>query len=129
MIVQILTGFYNTLKSYTATGECYNLVAPASATPPYITFGLLTETPVGDFEDFEGVEDLTFYVNCFSSTSIADVYTVADTVMGVLDGATITAMGFTGMKCTREFAGSPIWDIETGIYMTPLRYRVWMDKT
>ncbi len=34
MLRQILTGFYNQLSTYTATGECYNLIAPASATPP-----------------------------------------------------------------------------------------------
>lgn len=129
MLSQILVGFYNQLSTYTATGECYNLIAPGSATPPYITFGLLTETPVGDFADFEAVENLTFFINCFSSKSIADVCSITDTVMDVLDGATITATGFTGMKCIREFTGSPTWDIETGIYTAPLRYRVLMDKT
>lgn len=129
MLGEIIGGFYNQLSTYTATGECYNLVAPGSASPPYITFGLLTETPLGDFEDFEAIEDLTFYVNCFSSTSIADSCSIADTVMTAMDGASITASGYGNMKCVREFTGSPIWDIETGIYQVPLRYRLWLDKT
>ena len=129
MITQAITGFYNQLKTYTSTGECYNTVAPPSAVPPYITFGLLTEVPIGDFEDFEGIENLTFYVNCFSSKSIADVYSVASTVMSVMDSATLTASGYTSMKCQREYTGGPLYDLETGIYMSPMRYRVWLDKT
>lgn len=129
MLVQILTGFYQTLSSWTASGQTYNLVAPATASPPYITFGLLTESPIGDFADFESVENLTFYVNCFSSKSLAETASVADAVMNVLDGASITASGFTSMKCVREWIGSPIWDLETGVYMIPTRFRLWMDKT
>ena len=128
MLGEIIGGFYNKLKTYTATGECYNLIAPASATPPYITFGLLTETPIGDFADFEAIENLTFYVNCFSSTSIADSCSIADTVMTAMDGASITASGYTSMKCTREFTSSPLFDLETDIYQVSLRYRVWLDK-
>ena len=129
MLVQIISGFYNTLSSWVVNGGTYNLVAPATASPPFVTFGLLTESPIGDFEDFEGVENLTFYVNCFSSKSIAETCSVADSVMNVLDGASITASGFTSMKCVREFMGSPLFDLETGIYQQNLRYRLWMDKS
>ncbi len=128
MLAQIMTGFYNQLKTYASTG-CYNLIAPASATPPYVSFGLLTESPMGDFADFEAVENLTFFVNCFSSTSIANTCSVADSVMDVMDGATITATGFTSMKCVREFISSPLYDLDTGIYQMSLRFRAWLDKS
>ncbi len=129
MLGEVLTGFYNKLSTYTATGECYNLVAPGSAIPPYITFGLLTETPMGDFADFEAIENLTFYVNCFSSKSIADSCSIADSVMTVMDSATITASGYSSMKCQREFISSPLYDLETGVYQISLRYRIWLDKS
>ena len=129
MLTQIITGFYDQLKTWTASGQTYNLIAPASSVPPYISFGLLTESPIGDFEDFEGVENLTFYVNCFSSKSIAETCSVADSVMNVMDGASITASGFTSMKCVREFISSPLFDLETGIYQQSLRFRLWLDKT
>lgn len=128
MLSQIMTGFFNQLKTYASTG-CYNVIAPASSIPPYCTFGLLTESPIGDFDDFEAIENLTFFVNCFSSTSIADVCSLADSVMDVLDSATITASGYSSMKCTREFISSPLYDLETGIYQESLRYRVWLDKS
>jgi len=107
----------------------YQLLADPSATPPYVTYGLLTETPVGDFDDFEAVEDLTFWVNCFASTSAKSAYTLADAVMTVLDGATVNATGYTGMKCVREFIGSAVIDEITKIIQIPTRYRLWMDKT
>ena len=129
MLTQIITGFYNTLSAWVASGGTYNVVAPGSATPPYVTFGLLTESPIGDFADFEGVENLTFYVNCFSSKSIAETCSVADSVMNVMDGASITASGFTSMKCVREFTGAPTFDLETGVYQQSLRFRLWLDKT
>lgn len=109
--------------------KCYNTVAPETDEVPYVCFGLLTEAPVGDFADFEAVEDLTFWVNCYSSKSIADISEIADEVMGVCDGATITATGFTSMKCVREFINQPVYDIETGIFQASLRYRVWLDKS
>lgn len=110
-------------------GKCYQVKAPQGSTVPYITFGLETERPIGDFEDFEGVESLTYWVNCFSSKSTADVAEIADEVMTALDNASITASGFTSMKCQREYMGSVMWDSETGIFQIPLRFRLWLDKT
>jgi len=109
--------------------KCYNTMAPQTDEVPYVSWGLLTESPIGDFEDFEAVEDLTFWVNCYSSKSIADIAEIADEVMTVMDGATLTVVGYTNMKCVREFIGQPSPDIETGIFQIPLRYRVWLDKT
>jgi len=109
--------------------KTYQTIAPQSASVPYVAFGLITETPIGDFDDFEAVEDMTYYVNVFSDKSQADLATKADNVMSAMDSANITASGFTSMKTVREFIGSPIWDLETGIYMIPMRYRAWLDKS
>lgn len=124
----------NTLSDSTVTwkvfdSKTYQVVAPQGSSVPYVVFGLMTETPIGDFADFEAVENLTYYVNVFSDKSPADVAQKADNVMDALDGASVTASGFTSMKSVREFTGSPTWDMETGVYMTPLRFRVWMDKS
>ena len=102
----------------------------AALTPlPYVTFGLETDVPMGTFASQVAMESLTYWINCFSSTSAAHVASVADDVMGVMDNATLTVTGYTSMKCVREFIGTVIWDLETGIFQVPLRYRVWLDKT
>ncbi len=112
----------------TYDSKTYQVKAPETASVPYVTFGLLTESPVGDFSDFETVEDLTFWVNCFSDKSMAGLFAVADDVMDALDDTTVSVSGYTSMKVVREFIGSPIWDNETDIFMLPLRYRVWVCK-
>jgi len=124
----------NTTTDGTATFTCYDaklyqVKAPQGSTVPYVTFGLLTESPIGTFADFEAIENLTFWVNCFSDKSTADLAEIADEVMDSLDDKTINADGYTGMKCVREFTSSPVWDSETNIFQISLRYRVWLDKT
>ena len=109
--------------------KTYQVKAPQGSTVPYITFGLLTESPIGTFADFESIENLTYWVNCFSDKSTADLSEITDEVMDALDDVTLTVSGYTNMKCMREFIGSVIWDLETGIYQMPLRYRIWLDKT
>ncbi len=109
--------------------KTYNTKAKQGDTVPYITFGLLTESPIGTFVDFEAIENLTFWVNCFSSVSTADLAEIADEVMDSLDDKTITVTGYTGMKVVREFISSPIYDLETNIFQISLRYRIWLDKT
>lgn len=109
--------------------KCYNTKAPQDSTVPYVTFGLLTESPIGTFADFEAIENLTFWVNCFSDKSTADLAEIADEVMDSLDDKTISVTGYTSMKVVREFISSPMWDSETKIYEISLRYRVWLDKT
>lgn len=118
-----------TLKWTTYDAKLYQLKAPQGSTTPYITFGLLTESPIGTFADFEAIENLTYWVNVFSNVSTADVAEIADEVMDALDDKTITVTGYTSMKVTREFISSPTWDSETGIFQISLRYRVWLDKT
>mgnify|MGYP001571360609 CR=1 FL=1 len=107
----------------------YQVKAPQASVLPYITFGLLTESPIGTFEDFEAIENLTFWVNCFSGVSMADLAEITDEVMDSLDDKSLTVTGYTSMKCLREFISNLTWDSETGIYMASLRYRVWLDKT
>lgn len=109
--------------------KTYQAIAPQSASVPYVVFGLNTESPIGDFADFESVENMTYYVNVFSNKSPADLATKADNVMNALDGASVTASGFTSMKCQHEFISSPLFDLETGIYQQNIRFRVWLDKT
>ena len=130
-----------TTADNTVTWTCYDtktyqVKAKQGDTVPYVTFGLLTESPIGTFADFEAIENLTFWVNCFvgkkSPTvdpSTADLAEIADKVMNSLDDKTITVTGYTSMKVVREFISSPTWDLETEIYMQSLRYRVWLDKT
>jgi len=109
--------------------KTYQVKAPQVSTVPYVTFALLTEAPIGTFADFEAIENLTFWVNCFSDKSTADLAEIADEVMDALDDKTLTVTGYTSMKCQREFINSPTWDSETGVYMISLRFRVWLDKT
>ena len=109
--------------------KTYQVKAPQSSTVPYVTFGLLTESPIGTFDDFEAIENLTFWVNAFSDKSTADLAEIADEVMDSLDDKTISVTGYSSMKCQREFISSPTWDSETNIYMVSLRFRVWLDKT
>lgn len=119
----------STLKWTTYDEKLYQVKAPQGSTVPYVTFGLLTESPIGTFADFEAIENLTYWVNCFSDKSAADLVEIADEVMDSLDDKTITVTGYTSMKVVREFISSPTWDIETGIYMQSLRYRIWLDKS
>ena len=108
--------------------KTYQVKAPQASTVPYVTFGLLTEAPIGTFTDFEAIENLTFWVNCFSDISPADLAEIADEVMDALDDKTITVTDYTSMKCLREFISSPMWDSETNIYQINLRYRIWLSK-
>ena len=109
--------------------KCYQVKAPQASTVPYVTFGLLTEAPIGTFADFEAIENLTYWVNVFSDKSTADLAEIADEVMDSLDDKTITATGYSSMKVVREFISSPTWDLGTGIYQQSLRYRIWLDKS
>jgi hypothetical protein len=123
----------NTTTDGTAVFTCYNsktyqVIAPQGSTVPYVTFGLLTDTPKATFADMGKWEDLTFWVNCFSDKSTADIAEIADEVMDSLDGQSLTVTGYTHIVCQREFIGSIIWDAETGIFQIPLRYRIQQSK-
>jgi len=124
----------NTTVDGTATFTCsdartYQIKAPQADAVPYCTFGLLTESPIGTFADFEAIENLTFWVNCFSDKGVADLAEIADEIMDALDDKTLTVDNYTSMKCVREFISSPTWDSETNIFMISLRYRIWLDKS
>ena len=108
--------------------KTYQIKAPQGSTVPYVTFGLMTDTPMGTFVDLEAWEDLTYWVNCFSDTSTADVAEIADEVMIALDGTSLTVSGYTHIVCRREFIGSIIYDMETEIFQIPLRYRIRQSK-
>ena len=109
--------------------KTYNVKSPQSATVPYVTFGLETNRPIGTFESLTILEDLTYWVNIFSSTSVAHITTLTDLVLAVMDDASLTVSGYTAMKCIREFMSNITWEMETGIYQISLRYRVWVDNT
>ena len=112
----------------TYDSKTYQIKAKQNDTVPYVTFGLLTDTPMATFEDMEKWEDLTYWVNCFSDKSTADMSEIADEVMTALDGSSLTVTGYTHIVCRREFIGSIIWDAETGIFQIPLRYRIRQSK-
>lgn len=128
MLSAINVGFYNKLSTWSGTYKTYQIKAPQTATLPYVTFGLETDVPMGTFESPTQMESLTYWVNCFSDTSTASVAGVADSVMAVLDDATLSVIGYNPMKCVREFIGTILWDMETGIFQVPLRYRLWLDR-
>ena len=75
------------------------------------------------------MENLTYWVNVFSDKSAADAAKKADGVMTALDDVALSVTGFTPMKGVREFIGTIIYDLETGIFQAPMRFRVWLDKT
>jgi len=108
--------------------KTYQIKAKQADTVPYVTFGPETDVPMGDFVSQTAMESLTYWVNCFSDKSPADVAEIADEVMTAVDDCTLTVTGYTPMKCVREFIGSTIWDSETDIYMIPLRYRIWLSR-
>uniref|UniRef100_A0A6M3KDL0 Uncharacterized protein n=1 Tax=viral metagenome TaxID=1070528 RepID=A0A6M3KDL0_9ZZZZ len=109
--------------------KTYQIKAPQGSTVPYVCFGPETDVPMSTFASQTAMESLTYWVNCFSAKSAADVAGIADEVMTALDDVTLTGItNYTPMKCVREFIGSTIWDSETDIYMIPLRYRVWLSR-
>jgi hypothetical protein len=118
----------NTVTWTTYDTKTYQIKAKQGDTVPYVTFGPETDVPISTFASVTQIESLTYWVNCFSSKSAADVAEIADEVMSAVDDCTLTVTGYTPMKCVREFIGSTIWDSETDIYMIPLRYRVWLSR-
>jgi len=124
MINAIAKAIYTKLAAAVTT---YHVIAPQTATLPYVTFGLITDTPVGTFASPSAIEDTTWWVNVFSKVGSKDAGVKASLVMGALDNVALNVAGYTAMKCVREFIGSPIFDPETGIYQIPLRYRIWVD--
>ena len=127
MIEAVLAGFYTQLATYHVTNKAYNIIAPQNSTVPYVTFGIETDTPMGEFGNLEAMEDLTFWVNCFN-TSQQGARTIADLVLGVMDDATLTVNGYSHMVCKREFISGIMYDIETKIFQISLRYRVMLSK-
>jgi len=113
----------------TFDSKTYQVIAPQDSTVPYVTFGLSSESPIGTFADFEAIENVTYWVNCFTDISTAGLAEIVDEVTDALDDKTITVTGYTGMKVVREFISSPIWDLDTGIFQQNLRYRIWLDKS
>jgi len=108
--------------------KTYQIKAPQGSTVPYVTFGPETDVPMGTFASVTQMESLTYWVNCFSSKSAADVAEIADEVLTIMDDSLLTVTGFTNMKTVREFMSGTIWDSETDIYMIATRWRVWLDK-
>lgn len=141
MINAISTAIYNILKAnatlmtdlggVTGNGyKIYRIIAPQTASLPYITFGLLTGTPEGTFADARAIDITTWWFNVFGEGEDGSkaVGTTVGLMTDVLDGASLTVTGYSFMKCVYEFMGSIIYDPETEVYQIPLRYRVWVDK-
>jgi hypothetical protein len=135
--VEPVWSIVNGVTTPEASGTCvwlcsdqrtYQVKAPQGATVPYVTFGLETNMPMGTFASQAAMESLTFWVNCWTDKSAADAAEIADEVITALDGAALSVSGYSLMKCIREFMGAVIYDSETGIFLVPQRYRVWVDK-
>lgn len=127
MIDEVVQGFYTQLATYHATWGAYNIIAPQDASLPYVTFGIETGSPIGVFNNLDAIEDLTFWVNCFN-TGQKNTRQLADLVLAVMDNANLGVIGYTPMKCMREFMGAPIYDMESKIFLLPLRYRVMISE-
>ena len=131
MISEVAKGIYTILKAdatlMAAITEVYNVIAVQKAVLPYVTFGHLTDTPMGTFASPSAIEDTTWWVNVFSSTGSKDAGDISQLVQDVLDNANLTVAGYTVLKCVREFIGSPLYDDETNIYQIPMRYRIWVE--
>lgn len=125
MINAIAKAIYDELSGVVTR---YHIIAPQAATLPYVTFGLITDTPMGTFASPSAWEDTTWWVNVFSDVGSKDIGVKAALVMAALDNAALSVDGYTALKCVREFIGSPIYDIETEIYQIPMRYRIQVDK-
>lgn len=105
--------------------KTYNTTSPQTATLPYVVFGLLTDVPIGTFENPAIIEDMTFYVNVFTSTSVAHAMTLVGLVNTALQDITLSITGYTAMKCLREYVGAVIVnDPDKPVYQIPLRFRV-----
>jgi len=138
MIEAFTTGFYNKLKAdsdlqtklsgTSSDRKIYNTIAPQDSELPYITFGLLTDTPEGVMQNLGRREEMTFYVNVFSDTGIENAMEIVDLVKTAMDDCTLTITGYTHMKCMREFVGAVIIDTLNSIYQVPMRYLVWACK-
>ncbi len=112
--------------------KCYNVEAPQSASLPYVVFGHNTSVPIGDFADFEAIENSTFWVNCFSNKSVADVTEIADEVLNSLDDVTISVQGYSNLKTQHEYIGNVMANYTDNVFtawQVPIRIRVWNDKT
>ena len=139
MLNQVAKGLWNKLKAdgtlMTALGgnagngyKCYHVVAPQDASPPYITFGQITNFPIGTFASPTAIENETWWLNIFSSTGSKDVGDILDALTDVLDNSTLTVTGYTNLTTVREFVGNIIIDQDTETFQIPLRYRIWVDK-
>jgi len=110
--------------------KVYNVIARQDATLPYITIGFLTGIPMGVFRSLDEMEDCTIYLNIFSNSGSAkEAGEILDLVKAVLDDANLTITGYANdMVCRREFIGAVTYDIDTKVWMIPLRYRLIAEK-
>ena len=135
MMNVVATGLFNIMKAngalMTAIGgvvgngwKLYHVVAPQDASLPYITFGMLTDVPLGVFKNLTAIEDSTWWFNCFSTTGSKDVGDILKALTDVLDNASLTVAPYTSMVCAREFTGNILFDIDLNTFQIPTRYRI-----
>lgn len=132
MINAVAKGIFDTLQANVAlmaaiTGT-YHVIAPQSATFAYLTFGMLTDNPLGTFTSPSAVEDTEWWVNVHSKAGSKNAGTIAGLLHTALDNASLTVTGYSALKCVRDYIGSMIYDPETKAYMIPHRYRIQVDK-
>jgi len=140
VINQVATALYNALignaalmtklgGTVTNGYKCYNVLARQDASCPFLTFGLLTDVPIGVFSNLTAIDDSTWFINIFSdSGSAKEAGEIFDLVDTVLNDGSLTVTGYTHLKCVREYVSTPIWDDVTKVWQLSLRYRIWIDK-
>lgn len=139
MLNALMTGVYDALKADSSLmtklsgttnnrWKCYNVIAPQNATLPYLTFGLLTDIPIGVFGALDSIEDTTFSVNIFSKTGIKHAGEILDLMKAVLDDVSLTITGYGCMLCMREYVGAILFNDSSKVYQIPMRYRLMATK-
>jgi len=107
--------------------KIYHILARQNAGVPFVTFGLLTDTPLGTFTDPRAIDETFWWVNIFASGS-KEVGTIAGFVTDILDNASLTVAGYTSLECILTFIGASIYNEETENFQVPIRYRIRVDK-
>jgi len=108
--------------------KCFHIIAPQGTTFPYITFGQITNIPIGTFKNTSAIEDESWWFNVFSKVGSTDAGDILDALTDVLDDTTLTVTGYTNLVCSREYVGAIRYTPETGTYQIPARYKIWIDK-
>ena len=114
--------------TWTAYDEkTYQVLAPQTASLPYVVFGLLDNIPINEFGSFDAIDDCNYWVNVFSNKSPADVNELADEVLQSLDNISVSVSGGIVMKSQHTYIGNIIYDDTVKSFQIPIRFKLWVD--